>query len=94
MKNESTTIWPVYIDSRRSLSQGRKIAKDKCVSEPTLKEIKKACYKLHLKPEPQEEKSYPGYWYEKSGRVLVKTDLGKNDLLNQVAEKISENRYD
>lgn len=93
MKNESTIIWPVYLDSRRTLSQGRKIAKENCVSEPTLKEIKKACYKLHLKPETEEDKSYPGYWYEKSGRILVKTDLNKNDLLNQIAEKIKDNRH-
>ena len=89
MKNEFTVIWPVYIDSNRTISEGRKIAKDESVDDPSLKEISKACYKLHLQPAIEKYKSYPGSWYEHSGRVTVKTDMKKNELLRAVASKIN-----
>ncbi len=92
MKNELTTIWPVYIDSNRTVKEGRKISKENGVENPSLNEIRKACYKLELKPIVDKEKSYPGLWYEHSGRVAVETDMKKNDLLKAVAEKVKSIR--
>ena len=33
-------IYPIYLNSKRSLAEGRKLAKDKCVENPTHQEIK------------------------------------------------------
>ncbi|XP_046740584.1 signal recognition particle 19 kDa protein [Diprion similis] len=33
-------IYPVYINSKKTLAQGRKLAKDKCVENPTHQEIR------------------------------------------------------
>lgn len=93
MKNELTTIWPVYIDSTRTLKEGRKISKEYAVKNPSINEIRKACYKLQLQPVVDTEKSYPGLWYEHSGRVAVDTNMKKNELLKAVADKIKSNRY-
>lgn len=39
----------------------------------------------------EEKKSYPGYWYEKSGRIIVEnSDLTKIKLLENISEKIKE----
>ena len=40
----------------------------------------------------QKEKSYPGKWYEKSGRILVEWDKTKLELLKEVSLKIKEIR--
>ncbi|MGN1362187.1 MAG: signal recognition particle subunit SRP19/SEC65 family protein [Methanobrevibacter sp.] len=92
MKNELMTIWPVYLDSNRTLKEGRKISKNDAVDDPSLNEIRKACYKLHLKPLVDKDKTYPGLWYEHTGRVAVDADMKKLVLLREVAAKIKEIR--
>ena len=86
------TIWPQYLDKNLSISQGRKISKDDCVKEPTLSEIERALKRLNLPYNVQKEFSYPGKWYEKSGRVLVEWDKTKLELIREVSLKIKEMR--
>ena len=86
------TVWPQYIDKNLSLSEGRKIAKNDCVSEPTVKDIETALKRLNLKYSVQKEFSYPGKWYEKSGRVLVEWEGTKLDLIREISLKIKEIR--
>ena len=64
-------IWPIYLDAEKSLNEGRKISKEYAVSEPRIKEIIKATQKLRYKYYAEEDKAYPGEWYNKSGRVII-----------------------
>ena len=86
------TIWPQYLDKNLSLSQGRKVSKDIAVSEPSLSDIERALKRLGLQYTIEKEQSYPGKWYEKSGRVLVEWDKTKLELLKEVSLKIKEIR--
>ena len=86
------TIWPQYIDKNLSLSEGRKVSKEIAVKEPTLSEIERALKRLGLQYSLQKEKSYPGKWYEKSGRVLVEWDGTKLELLKTVSLEIKKIR--
>ena len=86
------TIWPQYLDKNLSLSQGRKVSKDIAVSEPSLSDIERALKRLGLQYTIEKEQSYPGKWYEKSGRVLVEWDKTKLELLKEVSLKIEELR--
>jgi signal recognition particle subunit SRP19 len=86
------TVWPQYMDKNLSLSQGRKINKSDCVSEPTIKDIETALKRLNLQYNVQKEFSYPGKWYEKSGRVLVEWDKSKLELIREISLKIKEIR--
>ena len=86
------TIWPQYLDKNLSISEGRKIAKDTAVADPTLNEIERALKRLNLQYNVQKEFSYPGKWYEKSGRVLVEWDKTKLELIREVSLKIKEMR--
>lgn len=86
------TVWPQYLDKNLSLSEGRKIAKADCVSEPTVKDIETALKRLNLTYNVQKEFSYPGKWYEKSGRVLVEWEGTKLDLIREISLKIKEIR--
>lgn len=85
-------IWPIYLNSEKSLSEGRKISNEYAVSEPQLKEIQSALNKLRYKYTTEEDKSYPGEWYNKSGRVIVSSEDSKKEILIQVSEKIKEQR--
>ena len=86
------TVWPQYMDKNLSLSEGRKIAKNDCISEPTVKDIETALKRLNLKYNVQKEFSYPRKWYEKSGRVLVEWEGTKLDLIREISLKIKEIR--
>ena len=86
------TIWPQYLDKTLTLSEGRKIAKDECVKEPKLSEIERAVKRLGLSHSVQKEFSYPGKWYEKSGRILVEWEGTKLELIREVSREIKSIR--
>ncbi|MBQ7927399.1 MAG: signal recognition particle protein Srp19 [Methanobrevibacter sp.] len=86
------TIWPQYLDKNLSLNEGRKVSKEIAVAEPSISEIERALKRMGLKFNTDKEKSYPGKWYEKSGRVLVEWEGTKLELLKEVSLKIKEIR--
>jgi signal recognition particle subunit SRP19 len=86
------TIWPQYLDKNLTLNEGRKVSKEIAVAEPSLSDIERALKRLGLSYNIDKERSYPGKWYEKSGRVLVEWDGTKLELLKEVSLKIKEIR--
>ena len=85
-------VWPQYINKNLSLSEGRKVSKEIAVSDPTLNDIERALKRMGLSMSVQKEKSYPGKGYEKSGRILVESDLKNLDLLKSICEEIKKIR--
>jgi signal recognition particle subunit SRP19 len=86
------TIWPQYLDKNLTLNEGRKVSKEIAVADPSLSDIERALKRLGLSYNIDRERSYPGKWYEKSGRVLVEWDGTKLELLKEVSLKIKEIR--
>ena len=86
------TIWPQYLNKNLSLKQGRKIAKDEAVKEPTLSEIERALKRLGLGHNIEKDVAYPGEWYEKSGRALVEWDKTKLELIREISLEIKKIR--
>ncbi|MBR3140087.1 MAG: signal recognition particle subunit SRP19/SEC65 family protein [Methanobrevibacter sp.] len=87
------TIWPQYINKNLTINEGRKISKEFAVKDPSLNDIERALKRLGLKYSVQKEVSYPGKWYEKSGRILVEWEGTKLELLKDVSLKIKEIRH-
>lgn len=83
-----TIIWPVYIDSKKTKNDGRRISKKDAVSSPKLREISKAAEKLHLNPEVEKYKSYSRSWWESSGRVIVDKNTTKRETLVKISNMI------
>ena len=84
-----TIIWPTYIDSKRTRKEGRKINKKDAVSEPKLTEISRAAKKLNLNPKTENDKSYPRFWWENSGRIIIEREnISKNKVLTEISQKI------
>ena len=86
------TVWPQYLNQDLSLKEGRKISKEDAVKEPSLNDIERALKRLGLKYNIQKEFSYPGKWYEKSGRILVEWEGTKLELIREISLKIKEIR--
>ncbi len=81
-------IWPVYIDSKKTKHEGRKISVEHAVSSPKLREITKAAKKLGLNPEIEKNKSYSKSWWEGSGRVTVDKTMPKREILIKISNMI------
>jgi signal recognition particle subunit SRP19 len=79
-------IWPAALDANLTRAEGRRVAKDLAVPEPTVDEIAKAVQQVGYDAKIEREKTYPRE-YEPRGRVLVKNadDATKSDLLGAVA---------
>jgi signal recognition particle subunit SRP19 len=85
-------IWPVYIDSKKTKHEGRKISIEHAVSSPKIREISKAAEKLGLNPEVEKNKSYSRSWWEISGRVTVDKTMPKKEILIKISNMIKGTR--
>jgi signal recognition particle subunit SRP19 len=93
MKDEKRTIiWPAYIDSKKTKSEGRKISKKLSVSSPKIREISQAAKKLGLNPSVEKYKSYPPSWWEGSGRIIVDKKMTKPEVLIKISNMINGSR--
>ena len=86
------TIWPQYLNKDLTLKEGRKIAKEYAVSDPTLSDVERAVKRLGLQYDIQKDVSFPGKWYEKSGRILVEWEGTKLELIREISSEIKEMR--
>jgi len=79
-------IWPAALDADLTRSEGRRVAKDLAVSDPTVDEIAQAVQQVGYDAVVERDVTYPRE-YEPRGRVLVKNadDATKSDLLGAVA---------
>ncbi|HJJ95612.1 MAG TPA: signal recognition particle protein Srp19 [Methanocorpusculum sp.] len=80
-------LYPAYFDVSLTRKEGRRVAKDKAVDHPDIARLARAIRALGLSP-TQEDKKYPGRWYDASGRISVEYAGTKEDLLKAVAEKL------
>jgi len=80
-------IWPAYLDSDRTRSDGRRVPQELAVSEPTVDEIAKAVQQIGYDAVVERDKSYSREPWAERGRVVVRgaDDSSKNDLVQAVA---------
>jgi len=83
-------IWPAYLDAERSRNEGRRVAADLAVPEPTVDEIASAVQQVGYDAVIERDRTYPRE-YEPRGRVVVKgaDDASKSDLLGAVAAYVA-----
>lgn len=83
-------IWPAYLDAECSRSEGRRVAEDLAVPDPTVDEIASAVQQVGYDAVIEREQTYPRE-YEPRGRVVVKDadDASKSDLLGAVAAYVA-----
>jgi signal recognition particle subunit SRP19 len=79
-------IWPAALDADLTRSEGRRVARDLAVSDPSVDEIAQAVQQVGYDAVVERDVTYPRE-YEPRGRVLVKNadDATKSDLLGAVA---------
>ena len=79
-------IYPAFLDADLTRSEGRRVAREQAVSEPTVDEIAEAVGQVGYDAVIERDVTYSRE-YEARGRVIVKDaeDASKSDLLGAVA---------
>src|SRR3989338_9809050 len=59
IKARWAVVWPVYLNSKKTTKQGRRVPMEIAVDNPTLDEIAQACQALGLATHVERTKKYP-----------------------------------
>lgn len=84
-------LYPVYIDSSRTVQKGRKFNRNLCVQNPNFAEIYQALNYLEIENIPEAMKKHPRDFF-RSGRFKINKMYGKKKLVEGVSQIIRENR--
>ena len=90
-RGKRIVVWPVYIDSTASRSEGRKVPLSRAVRRPRVEEIVEAAERLGLHPEVEDAR-HPRRWWEQRRRVIVDKVGSKLKTLKMIAEEIKRLR--
>jgi len=93
MRNKGKNIlWPEYLDSSRSRSEGRRLPKRLSVSSPRIEEIQRVIKSLGLEFEITQETSYPKTHWQKTGHIVLLKRESKTTVIRKIAMRILEER--
>lgn len=84
-------LYPVHIDSSRSLGDGRKYSRNNSVSRPTYREIRLALDTLKLQYKEEASKRHPKDLLEK-GRFSIAKLVNRKETIQKIVDVIRENR--
>jgi signal recognition particle subunit SRP19 len=87
-KEKLIVLYPEYFTGKYTRAEGRRVSKKLAKPSPTVEDLAKAAKKLGLSPVVEKDKSYPRFWYEKRGRVLVEKKMPKTELLKKISKAL------
>ena len=91
-KKDKIILWPVYFDSTKTRSEGRRVPKKLAISAPKLEEIKRAAELLEFNPKIVFDTAYPSMSWLKTGFVAIPKRDSKTQITLKIAKKILESR--
>ena len=90
---EHVVVWLDYFNKTLPRDKGRKLSKEKCVFDPSLKELIEATKAAGLELTESDEKvRFPKRPYVRSGYVIVPKNGPKTKILNKISEKLVSKR--
>jgi len=90
---EHVVIWLDYFNKNLKKSKGRRVGLEKCVFDPSLKELTDATKEVGLEiTESNEKARFPKRPFVRSGYVIVPKGSSKTKILNKISEKLVTRR--
>ena len=90
---EHVVIWLDYFNKTLLRNKGRKLPKEKCVFDPSLKELIDASKAAGLEPtESQEQVRFPKRPYVRSGYIVLEKNATKINIMNKISNKLVSKR--
>ena len=90
---EHVVIWLDYFNKTLPRNKGRRLPKEKCIFDPSLKELIDATKAAGLEMTESEDKvRFPKRPYVRSGYIVLPKDSSKTKILNKISEKLVAKR--
>ena len=90
---EHVVIWLDYFNKTLSRAKGRRLGKEKCIFDPSLKELidatKTAGFEI---TESSDKVRFPRRSYVRSGYVVLPKETTKTMILNKISDKLVSKR--
>ena len=86
---EHVVIWLDYFNKTLPRAKGRRLEKEKCIFDPSLKELTDAAKAAGFEITETEEKvRYPKRPYVRSGYIVLPKGSSKTIILNKISQKL------
>ena len=90
---EHVVVWLDYFNKTLPRNKGRKLAKEKCVFDPSLKELVDASIAAGLEPkETEEQVRFPKRPYVRSGYIVLEKNATKINIMNKISKYLVSKR--
>ena len=90
---EDVVIWLDYFNKTLPRNKGRKLPKEKCIFDPSLKELIEASKAAGLEPkETEEQVRFPKRPYVRSGYIVLEKNATKINIMNKISNKLVSKR--
>ena len=90
---EHIVIWLDYFNKTLTRAKGRKLEKNKCVFDPSLKELVDAAKSAGFEiTESQEKVRFPRRSYVRSGYIVLPKGSAKTKILDKISQKLVSKR--
>ena len=90
---EHVVIWLDYFNKTLQRKKGRRLAKERCVFDPSLKELSDAIKESGFEVSGTNDTArFPKRPYVRSGYVVVPKGSSKTKILNKISEKLVSKR--
>ena len=90
---EHIVIWLDYFNKNLKKSKGRRLGLEKCVFDPSLKELMDATTAAGFEIKESDDKvRFPKRPYVRSGYVVLPKGSSKTKILNKISEKLVAKR--
>jgi len=84
-------LYPCYFDASLGRSSGRRVPATLAVKGATIQDLERALKRERL-PFRTEERSHPAHWHKREGRLIVRWEGKKEELLRRVAKALNVKR--
>ena len=86
-------IWLDYFNKTLSRQKGRRLAKDRCIFDPSLNELIESANDAGLKPTSTDDQvRFPRRPFVRSGYIVLEKKMPKTKILNKIADKMIKKR--
>ena len=90
---DHVVIWLDYFNKNLKKSKGRRLGLEKCVFDPSLKELTDATTSAGFKITESEDKvRYPKRPFVRSGYIVLPKGSSKTIILNKISQKLISKR--
>ncbi len=88
---DEVIIWPAFLDSDLSRSEGRRLRRKRCVKSPPLDEMLEAATTLGIEARV-EKKSYPRRWAEDRRALVLEERVPRSKAIPMISDEIRRTR--